>query len=400
MAIRYNRPWLYPKQLAAVFNACRYSFIEASTKAGKTHACLIWLFEKALFGQENTNYWWVAPVFSQAEIAFKRMKIAIPNDIYTKNETKMTITLPGNRVIWFKSGDKPDSLYGDDVVAVVVDEASRTKNEVFFALRSVITATRGMLRAIGNVKGRKNWFFLMCRQAQQGAKDMQYHKITAYDAASAGIITFEEIEDAKRILPDHIFRELYLAEPSDDGGNPFGIDAIRACIVAHLSTAPIAAWGWDLAKSVDYTYGVALDKDGCEVKSVRFQKPWEETIATIKRETGKVPALIDSTGVGDPIVERLIRETGGKGVSPFEGFKFTSTSKQQLLEGLAVGIQQRELRFTEGELVNELEQFEYEYYRGGVKYSSPPGLHDDGVMALALAKKKLSQPKPLFYYSM
>jgi hypothetical protein len=62
-------------------------------------------------------------------------------------------------IISFKSGEKPDNLYGEDVWAVVVDEASRTREEAYWALRSTLTATGGPIRIIGNVKGRKNCFY-------------------------------------------------------------------------------------------------------------------------------------------------------------------------------------------------------------------------------------------------
>jgi hypothetical protein len=52
----------------------------------------------------------------------------------------MTIRLPGGGTMWFKSGDKPDSLYGEDVAAAVIDEATRCKEEVFHAVRSTLTA--------------------------------------------------------------------------------------------------------------------------------------------------------------------------------------------------------------------------------------------------------------------
>ncbi len=55
--------------------------------------------------------------------------------------------------------------------------------------------------------------------------------------------------------------------------------------------------------------------------------------------------------------------------------------------GLAVAIQERAITFPEGPIVNELESFEYEHTRLGVRYSAPEGLHDDCVMALALAVK-------------
>ena len=89
-----------------------------------------------------------------------------------------------------------------------------------------------------------------------------------------------------------------------------------------------------MAKSVDWTWGVALDDRGAVCRSERWQSPWEETLKRIVKHTGEIPALVDSTGVGDAIIEFLARAG-----SNFEGFKFTSSSKQQLMERLSVAIQ-------------------------------------------------------------
>jgi len=379
--LEYSRPWVYPGQKDAIFHNHRYGLIEASTKTGKTVGCIIWLFEQAASGCEGRNYWWVAPVSDQANIAFDRMRRYMPRDIYTENKTHKYITLANGARIWFKGADKPDSLYGEDVYAAVIDEASRVKDEAWHAVRSTLTATRGMIRIIGNVKGRKNWFYSMSRKAQSGEQGYHYAKLTAYDAAEAGVLAYEEIEDAKRALPENVFRELYLAEPSDDGGNPFGISHIEECaFLPHPTGNPVNVWGWDLAKSVDWTVGIGLDRQGQVAQYVRFQKPWPETMAEIRRLSGDAPALLDSTGVGDPILEQLQR-TGGR----FEGLKFTSSSKQKIMEGLAAAIQGRKVAFPKNEIYRELCEFEYEYSRTGVKYTAPNGLHDDCVMALALA---------------
>jgi hypothetical protein len=55
------------------------------------------------------------------------------------------------------------------------------------------------------------------------------------------------------------------------------------------------------------------------------------------------------------------------------------------MEGLAVAIQQQAITYPDGAIVNELEAFEYVYTRTGTRYSAPEGMHDDCVMALALA---------------
>jgi hypothetical protein len=387
----YFRPKLYQKQLEAIFHDNRYGMVEASTKAGKTVGCIVWLTEQALAGQEGQNFWWVAPIFAQAKIAFRRLKRYLPKDTFTANETELTITLPNGAIIWFKGADKPDSLFGEDVFAAVLDEASRIKEHAWYAVRSTLTATRGKVRMIGNVKGRKNFFFQLCRRAEAGEANMAYHIITAYDAVAGGVLAAAEIEDAKRQLPEAVFKELYLCIPSDDGGNPFGIKAIGKCVRA-LSALPPVCWGIDLAKSHDWTVCIGLDINGHACRFERWQAPWEETIRRIKLLCGNVPALVDSTGVGDPVLEAL-QANGGDN---FQGYKFSSQSKQQLMEGLAVSIQSQTLTYPDGLIVMELEQFEYEYTRTGVRYSAPDGYHDDCVCSLALAVMQFSQPRNEF----
>ena len=376
---------LYPKQHAAIFDPARHSFIEASTKSGKTMGCIIWQIDQCF--KRVGHHWWVAPISAQAKIAFRRAQKYLPKSIVTSvNKSEQTITLVNGTVWSFKSGENTDSLFGEDVMSAVIDEASRCRAEVWDAIRSTLTATRGPTRVIGNVKGRKNWFYKLCRKAESGLRGYAYHKLTAYDAVDGGVLALEEIEDAKRDLPEHVFLELYKAEASEDGANPFKISYINACVkradelADGLADGPPVAWGIDVAKSVDWTVlvGINVDGDVCDIH--RFQRSWKDSIPRIKFIVGDVEALIDSTGVGDAVLE-WIDDTG------FTGFKFSSTSKQQLMEGLAIDIASG-FSIPEGVLADELRAFEYHHYRTGVRYSAPEGEHDDCVCALALARAK------------
>jgi phage FluMu gp28-like protein len=379
----YTRPWLYPKQRDAIFCPERYAVTEATVKSGKTVGCIVWITEQAMAGLAGRNYWWVAPIFAQAKIAFRRLKRALPQSLYEANESELTITLANGAIIWFKSAENPDSLFGEDVYAAVLDEATRMKEEAWHAVRTTLTATRGPVRIIGNVKGRHNWAYRMARKAESGEPNMAYHKLTAHDAVEAGVLTLDEVLDAQAQLPDAVFRELYLAEPTEDGSNPFGMEAIADCI-APLGEGPPTAWGWDLARGKragsDWTVGIGLNVGRIVCAFDRFQAPWNQQVERIRYLTGIVPALVDATGVGDPIVEELQRGAGN-----YEGFNFTPQSKQHIMEGLALKINQRLLRFPEGVIANELEAFEYQYTRTGVSYSAPEGLNDDCVCSLALA---------------
>jgi len=394
MQINYDRPYLTSYQQAILDSPARYTITAASTKTGKTASHIIWLFEQALNLNNNQSVWWVAPVYQQAEIAFRRMKAQVNiKDFFISNESKLVLTTPMGSRIEFKSAEKPDNLYGEDVYAAVFDEASRSREDSWFALRSTLTATQGKCKLIGNVKGKKNWFYKLGERAKSGDPNMEYFKITAYDAAKEGILKVEEIEQAKRDLPDYIFRELYLAEPSEDNSNPFGHTNIDNCITPTNGVP--TCYGIDLAKYTDWTVIIGLNQEGNVAYFDRFQKDWSQTLATIKQTIGNTPAFIDSTGVGDPIVEQLQREH-----PRVKGFKFTSQSKQQLIEGLVMAVQGGNIGFPDGAIADEMRNFEFNYSRTGVKYEAPQGLHDDCVCSLALAWDCKQNNRPgIFYYA-
>lgn len=384
--IAYTRPPIYEYQRKILDSPARYTVCEAATKVGKTASHIIWLFEQALICKANQSCWWVSPTAGQSKIAFDRMKVQITDKrIFKANETNRIITLITGAKIEFKTAEIPDNLFGDDVYAAVFDEFTRAREASWHALRTTLSSTGGKCKFIGNVKGRRNWGHIMAMKAKTGDDPRyEYFKITAYDAAEAGMMTkdgrpfLEEIEEAKRDLPDSVFKELYLAEASEDGSNPFGLQFIAQCTYP-MSRQPSICYGIDLAKSVDWTAIIGLDRTGSCSYFDRYQKDWTMTTRDIISLPAG-PAKIDSTGVGDPIVEQ-VQASRPDAV----GFKFTQYSKQQIMEGLALAIQQRRISFPDGPIKDELESFEYEYTRTGVRYSAPEGMTDDCVCALALA---------------
>lgn len=411
--IHFEPATLYPKQKAAIYDPARITCIESSTKAGKTSGCLAWIVEEAMKGAPGQNYWWVAPVYSQAEIAFRRCWVMLGpiKNMCKRNQSSFLITLPNGTRIMFKSGDRPDDLYGEDVYACVMDEASRMREESWHAIRSTLTFTKGPVRLIGNVRGRKNWFYRLSRLAEEGEENLSYHRITAWDAVQAGVLDHAEIESARRdfarLGQEDVFRQLYMAEAIDDATNPFGLAAIEACCegIESFSHEKAIAAGVDLAgrgavnliasgdaQTRDFTAICMFDRKGYATHIDRLRRPHRETMAEIVHKVGRVQALIDSTGTGDALVEELQR----RGDMRVTGFTFSERSRQDLLEGLALAIQEERIHFPDvkttdgrGSLREELESFEFEYTTRGIRYRVPDGTHDDIAMAAALAVKRM-----------
>lgn len=390
-------PRLYDKQRKAFFSISRLVKTAGSTKSGKTVGAIAWQLAQCCEYAPGKAHLWLAPIYAQAEVAFQRvcriLRRCDPNEKKWKpNKSDLFITFDNGSRWFFKGSDKPDSIYASDYASAVVDEDSRCKREAWAAVVSTTTATGGPIRCIGNVRGRKNWAYELGQQIQAGKiKSSEYHVITWKDAVDAGTVTLEAVDFARQNLPEHVFNELYNCDPSDDGLNPFGIEAIAACI-KPLSTKVPVAFGVDLARSIDFTVVVGLDEDANVCRFERWNKKaipgdtyWDETEKRLGAIIGNTPASMDVAGIGDVFVERMRRRC------PFvEGYN-TGSQKQGLMESLAVAIQQRRVglpdQSPECPLRDELESFEYSLSAVAkkVQYAAPEGLHDDCVVALGLA---------------
>ncbi len=380
--IQIKFPTLYPKQRDAFFNDSRVSICEATTKAGKSVGALTWQSMRAINVNPGASRVWVEPTFPLAKVMFERnvrqwTRMDPEHSTgWDTNKTDLMFQYPGGSRQFFMGSDRPDLIYGRDAEDAVIDEGSRCKEEAFHAVRSILTATRGPLRIVGNIKGRKNWMYRLARRAQLGLDpNLVYHKITCHDAVAAGVLDAQEIADAERLLPAHVFKELYLAEAASDSGSPF--QGVEDCI-APLSSLDPVVWGWDVARDVDYTAGIALDRFGAVCRFEHWQRPWDETIDIIAATN--CANYVDETGLGKPVVELIQRRHGDT-----RGVIFSQQSKQAMMQSLAVAIKSQQIRFPAGLIADELLAFEYEYTATGVRYSAPPGMHDDCVCALALA---------------
>ena len=295
------------------------------------------------------------------------------------------IELIQGSAIEFKSADNFDSLRGSGIHLLVIDEAALIDREAWEeALRPTLTDTKGKAIFVSTPKGRNYFFELFCR-----GQDPQYPEWESFTfpTSSNPYISPDEIEEAKRTLPDTVFRQEYLAEFLEDSAGVFR--NIKACIQGEFEEPKHKhsyVLGWDVAKHEDFSVMMVVDTSSRHVVAYdRFnQVDYTLQVSRLESLAKKYDAtvLMDSTGVGDPILEQVLKA----GIKA-EGFQFTNTSKQQLIEYLSVQLEQQKITFPEiPELIHELELFQYEITRAGnVRYSAPQGYHDDCVISLALA---------------
>jgi hypothetical protein len=360
-------------QLKVLSEAKRFNVLDCGRRWGKSALAVNLLSENALDGHPVAYF---APFYSLLSGTFKEL-YSVLNTVTTRKHDNQFIELATGGSIEFWSLENPIAGRSRKYKVAIIDEAAFNRNlwaSWTEAIRPTLTDLKGSAWFMSTPKG-KNDFYKLWMRGQTGEPDwMSWQMPTITNP----FIDATEIESARRDLPELAFAQEYLAEFNDNVANPFGLDKIRVC-TGQMSNEPAVCFGIDLAKSFDWTVIIGLDRFGVVCYFERFQRPWNETKEIIRR-LPRAAIKIDSTGVGDPITEDIQRERGD-----VHSFKYTSTSKQQLMEGLAAAIHQRRVIFPEGTIRAELESFEYQMTGTGVKYTAPTGLHDDCVNALALA---------------
>jgi hypothetical protein len=360
-------------QLKVLSEAKRFNVLDCGRRWGKSALAVNLLSENALDGHPVAYF---APFYSLLSGTFKEL-YSVLNTVTTRKHDNQFIELATGGSIEFWSLENPIAGRSRKYKVAIVDEAAFNRNlwqSWTEAIRPTLTDLKGSAWFMSTPKG-KNDFYKLWMRGQTGEQDwMSWQMPTVTNPH----IDPSEIEAARRDLPELAFAQEYLAEFNDNVANPFGLDKIRIC-TGQMSNEPAVCFGIDLAKSFDWSVIIGLDRFGVVCYFERFQRPWNETKEIIRR-LPRAAIKIDSTGVGDPITEDIQRERGD-----VHSFKYTSTSKQQLMEGLSAAIHQRRIIFPEGTIRAELESFEYQMTGTGVKYTAPPGLHDDCVNALALA---------------
>jgi len=168
---------------------------------------------------------------------------------------------------------------------------------------------------------------------------------------------------------------------------------IQAClhhqqtVVGH-HRAHRVVMGCDWAKSKDFTcLSVVCSDCGLELALDRFNQidyVFQRGRLKVLADKWRVDdILVESNAMGEPIAEQLQRDG-----LPVRMFQTTASSKPPLIESLALAFEREEVQWLDDPIATmELEAYERKVNQqtGRSSYSAPEGLHDDTVIARALA---------------
>lgn len=377
-------PALHPKQREVADDPARFKVLACGRRWGKTRLGAALCIATALRGGRA---WWVAPTYKVAKVGWRlisRLAAQIPGAEIRRGELVVTF---GMGEVAVRSADNPDSLRGEGLDFVVVDECAFISESAWTeALRPALSDRQGGAMFISTPAGR-NWFWRLWQRGATGddAEWRSWH----FPTSTNPYIEPTEIDAARQGLPDATFRQEYLAEFLEGEGAVFR--NIAACTNAPESTPEAHAGhhivaGIDWAKMADYT-AVSVGCATChqELELDRFNKIdfvfQRGRLAVTFARWDVAFGLAETNSIGEPNLEILQREG-----FPLAGFQTTAASKPPLIENLALCLERAEWQFLPHPAgTAELEAYEQKVNAmGRSTYSAPEGVHDDTVIARAL----------------
>lgn len=343
-------------------------------------------------------YYYILPTYRMAKTILwdTLVKEHVPEElILRKNENDLTLYYKNGSIHRFVGCEDPDKHRGSNPIDVVFDEYSEI-NEIMWTgiIQPVLRENKGSATFIYTPKG-KNHSWKLLQKAKEDREEWFWSVKNIHDTNT---FSSDEIEKIRKNTPLALFQQEYECAFLEGASQFFrGVRQLIYDPRMPLDQEGQFQLGVDLAKYNDWTVITPFNINTFVVyPQDRFNMvDWptqESRIEAAVRRFNMARLKIDSTGVGDPIVDALRHK--GLSIQEEDAIKFTEKTRWDLLKDLAILIENKKIRIPNDEgLIAELEAFRYELSEGGrIKLNVPSGMTDDRVFSLALAVSGCKEP--------
>jgi len=207
--LEVQMPPLHPGQMLVHRHPARFKVLCCGRRWGKTQFAAAKAFEAAAAGGIA---WWVAPTYDVGTMGWRkieRLAKQIPGSVIKQSDRE--IHLPSGGMVVIRSADGQRSLRGEGISRLIVDETADVPRDRWQAdLRPALSDKQGDAIFIGTPKGRANWFYDLFSRGQDATRPtwMSWQMSTYTNP----FVSNEEIDEAKKDMPEWLFRQEYLAE--------------------------------------------------------------------------------------------------------------------------------------------------------------------------------------------
>lgn len=368
----------------------QYTVLSCGRRAGKTELASIALMEWGLAKPDSLN-WWVGPTYKNCRTGFRRFVKNIPKNLEVRKVygKEMVVELVGNRIFEWRSADKPDNLRGDGLNSLVIDEMAYITRPAWEETLQPALEDDAKFLGISTPKG-KNHFWELWMHGQQKIDGWISYQ---YPRWANPKYSKESCEKLKNTMSERAWLQEITAQFIENAGSVFR--KVRERIWGKPLDGPVAgrtyAFGLDWGKANDFTVCQILDITERPYRQVYSDKmtriDYNLQMSRIKQLARLWKPLMihaESNAMGEVIIDRLRKDLPDFFI---KGMFVGKDSKPAAIEGLSMAIETGDLLLCEdANTLMELDAYEFKMLDSGrTTYGAPHGVHDDHVMALAVA---------------
>lgn len=371
-------PPLHEGQRRVHDSRARFKVLACGRRWGKTRdAALEAIAEACVVGSRT---WWVAPTYQISEVGWREM-VSLARQIPGAKIKRGERTIEILGTITVRSADDPQKLRAEGLDFLIMDEAAYCDPLVWGeVLRPSLMDRKGRAMFTSTPRG-KNWFYVLHEQAKT-EPDWESWNCPTWDNP---YIATEEIEHARRTMTPGRFAQEIAAEFVDFEGRVFP-DLTRFSQRVKPTPGKQYVMGIDWARSVDYTQVAVLGvADARQKELYTLQGDYhvqKQQVASMVENWRPCMVIPEANSIGQVLIDELIRDD-----VPIVPFTTTNKTKGQVIDALALAIERDEITLLDDdELRSQFANYTCELLPSGLaRYGAPAGLHDDIVIAVALA---------------
>lgn len=408
---------LYPWQKAVTDAICNKIgsdltvCVSAHRQAGKSFTCEQILLHYAL-NHARTESAMVSPTLNQSRNIFREIINATYESgvIKKKNETLLEIEFINGSRIFFRSAEMGDALRGYHVNGIlIIDEFSYMQDSVAQLVLPWRQVAKAPMLVVSTPRLKTGLFFKYYTLGKEG--EPNFITIDWNDFDTSELLTPEQIETYRKILPSNQFRSEILGQFLDNDGMVF--TNINACI-GNPDTANKLYVGIDYGsgQGEDYT-SISMFNENGEMVFIdyfndlgTFAQIERLIIDLLKYEKQIVSIQTENNSIGEPLTD-LLKKTLKDGkhndlANRIVKFTTTNDSKARLVSQVQVGLERKEIKLlNDSNLIGQMSAYEaaYNFKTGKVSYNGAQGIHDDNVMSMMLAYDAYKNNKSSGVYS-
>ena len=408
---------LYPWQKAVTDAVCDKIgsdltvCVSAHRQAGKSFTCEQILLHYAL-NHARTESAMVSPTLNQSRNIFREIINATYESgvIKKKNETLLEIEFINDSRVFFRSAEMGDALRGYHVNGIlIIDEFSYMQDSVAQLVLPWRQVAKAPMLVVSTPRQKAGLFFRYYTLGKEN--EPNFITIDWNDYDTSALLTPEQIEVYRKILPSNQFRCEILGQFADSDGMVF--TNINAC-VGNPDTANKIYVGIDYGsgQGEDYT-SISMFNENGEMVFIdyfndlgTFAQIERLIIDLLKYEKQIASIQTENNSIGEPLTD-LLKKTlkdGKHNDLANKIIKFTTTndSKAKLVAQVQVGLERKEIKLlNDNSLISQMSAYEsaYNFKTGKVSYNGAQGIHDDNVMSMMLAYDAYKNNKSTGVYS-